>query len=179
MNIQNTFRKYMIPFLKENGFRLVEKLGNEFIYQHNEETNACISFTVNLKEKKIGVEFYRKDRKSYLPSYRLSLFLEDPEFPDTTILDGEWYFDDEKQLTGALEEQVMLLREKGIPWLMGYCSINLEENMLESSRNREKKWNSSTEEERKMISMQFDEIFDKWENRRVYPKEWSMNPEES
>jgi hypothetical protein len=41
----------MVPFLKENGFTLFEKQGNEFTYRHVENTDAYIYFTVDLKEK--------------------------------------------------------------------------------------------------------------------------------
>lgn len=179
MHIQKVFKKYMVPFLGENGFKLDEKSGNEFTYRHVENKNAYIYFTINLKYREIMPEFSHKGRPRSLPMYNLSLFLEDPDFPDTAILDGNWRFDNEEQLIGALEEQVTLLREKAIPWLMGDYKVDIEKIILTSARDREKRWNHSTEKERKIISMQFNEIFTKWENRRVYPKKWGMNTVET
>jgi hypothetical protein len=104
--------------------------------------------------------------------YRLSFFLEDPKFPDSVVLDGYWYFDNEEQLIGALEEQATLLRQKGITWLMGDYKMDLEEFITASSDRRKKKWDSSTQEEREIGFIQIGDIFEKWENRRVYPKEF-------
>jgi hypothetical protein len=169
----------MEPFLKKNGFVLEEKLGNEFTYRHVENTDAQIYFTIDLSGKRIMPEFSHKDRPRSIPMYTLSIFLEEPEFSDPPVLDGYWYFDNEEQLIGALEEQMILLREKAIPWLIGDYKLDVDKIILTSADRREKKWNSSTEEEREIDFMQIRKTSESWRNRRVYPKEWSLNLEES
>lgn len=179
MNIKKVFKKYMEPFLKKNGFVLEEKLGNEFTYVHEENSDAQIFFVIDSSEKRILPAFFHQGRPRSITMYKLSIFIEEPEFPDPPVLDGYWYFDNEEQLIGVLEEQMVLLREKAIPWLIGDYKLDIDKIVLMSADRREKKWNSSTEEEREIGFRQIRKTSESWRNRRVYAKEWSMNLEES
>jgi hypothetical protein len=174
MKVIPIFKKYMVPFLKENGFEVAKTdSSGVVIFQHEENSDAKIYFQIESPDKGRGIcPDLVRDNKGFLMSYPLCMFLDEPSEMDTAYRDGFWRFNTEVELIGALEEQADLLKNKAFEWLFQRWDVDIDAIIKQKAVERENAYNSADDFGKELLVNKVRVKRDEWKARRVKPVHW-------
>ena len=119
-----------------------------------------------------GVSISLSRRGTFFSSYPLSLFINGSDKVNLSYQNENWFYDDEIQLLGVLEEQAKLLEEYGFDWLDGKIDVDpiFRDNIAKAKER--------TLEEKEEIKKEISKHRTAWKERRVYPKKWGKEKNE-
>lgn len=172
MDVKQAIKKYMEPFLKENGFVFVKSEKGVYLFHHHEHTELKVYFTVRTGGKGISCEL-KHGKTDLLPSYDLAIFFDDLADVEPGKRDGFWYYDTDLELIGALEEQAELLSKYGFHWLFNRLNVDIDVIIKTKAEEQKRIYDSSSEEQRSKDLNELLEERNQWINRRVMPNRWT------
>jgi hypothetical protein len=176
MKILQILKKYMVPFFSEYGFKNIKVDNRLVVFEHAENPELKISFSIIDEGKYQGIRpELKRGKEDRLNTYPLTLFLDEPLEIYTTYRDEYWHVDTEEELVGALEEQVNLLKGKAFDWLFQRSDLDIDA-MITKKINEWKSTYLSADYSEKIILASYIRVKAReWENRRVKPVKWKFN----
>jgi hypothetical protein len=169
MKALQTVKKYMVPFLREYGFEIVKTHLGMIVFQHKENPDLRIFFEIDKGE--IGPRI-RRDDTGLLPSYPLTMFLNEPSEMEIAVTDDFWHFDTEEDLIGALEEQANLLINKAFDWLFRRTDLDIEAILIENANKRKNEYEAADNLGKEILINESMKRNKEWKERRVRPVNW-------
>lgn len=173
--VRKIFKKHMVPFFEEYEYKLTS----------SESQGYCFENIQNSKQK-IVYQFQRqytgtyelnviicRDVDSRWPYIALTCFLDDLSFPDPTFLNGNWYFDTQEEMIGAIEEQANLFLDKAFKWLQRDEETDVMRISHERAAERARINYTGTQEEKENLLQEIRVKLEEWRQRRIKPKIWS------
>lgn len=175
VRVRRVFKRYMIPILESNGYKLTTSENQGYLFENTSNSKLRITYQFHREYTgtyEVNVIISRGDERGW-PYIGLTCFLEDPMFPDSTILNGNWYFDTEDDLVGTLEEQARLFSEKAFNWLNRNEDVDIRKIAQERAAKRAEIHYAGTPEEKEKQIEELRLNLEEWEKRRVKPKLWN------
>lgn len=172
--VRKIIKKYMVPFFEQYGYKLVTSKNQGYLFENIENLDLKIVYEfqrVYNGPYEVNV-MIKRDNEGVWPYLDLTCFLNDISFPDPTFLNGNWYFDTEEELIGALEEQAHLFLEKAFEWLKSNEVLDVGKVADDRAEERATISQTGTQEERERLFQIIQSTSEVWRERRISPKLW-------